>query len=271
MAVIGLKCPSCGAPLEMDDDKDFSICQYCGIQVTNEKQYVELSVIKSDCGIADENSLLDRAFLFIEDGNFRDGDKYLERVLDINPENAKAYIGKLLCLKRIKKIDSLSKLNVLLTTFDYYNKAIRFAQMGQLQIFKQLNDEIIERLNKEKASLKQNILCLESNISNNKDYLETHKCEYKTATLRRRKFIILYIALIFLTPIFLVAAYEEHLPVLACFGIAFFILLIIVAFRVSKTIKQTKDYKEEKKELRANEAKLNAAHRSLDNLVKMIG
>lgn len=44
-------------------------------------------------------SLLKRAFMFLEDGDWESADKYCEKVLDIDPENAQAYLGKLLAKK----------------------------------------------------------------------------------------------------------------------------------------------------------------------------
>lgn len=46
------------------------------------------------CGAGGE-SLIKRAFLFIEEGNNQKADAYLERVLDQNPEESRAYMGKL--------------------------------------------------------------------------------------------------------------------------------------------------------------------------------
>jgi len=41
------------------------------------------------------NALLERAFIFLEDGDWKQADEYCERVLDADPKNARAYIGKL--------------------------------------------------------------------------------------------------------------------------------------------------------------------------------
>ena len=40
--------------------------------------------------------LLKRAFMFLEDGNWEEADKYCEKVLDQDPENVQAYLGKLM-------------------------------------------------------------------------------------------------------------------------------------------------------------------------------
>lgn len=40
--------------------------------------------------------LLKRVFMFLEDGDWKSADEYCEKVLDIDPENAEAYVGKLM-------------------------------------------------------------------------------------------------------------------------------------------------------------------------------
>ena len=54
------------------------------------------------------DSLLKRAFMFLEDGDWDSANEYCEKVLDIDPENAEAYLGKFLAeLKchNVSKID----------------------------------------------------------------------------------------------------------------------------------------------------------------------
>ena len=90
-------CPSCGAKLNVEETRDVFFCEYCGARVEREKQRYELSGKVTIDGTASEESLLKRAFLFIESGEFDKGSDYINKVLDINPENGKAYIGQLLC------------------------------------------------------------------------------------------------------------------------------------------------------------------------------
>ncbi len=47
-------------------------------------------------GNAAVEPLLKRAFMFLEDGNWQEADAYCEKVLDQDPENAQAYLGKLM-------------------------------------------------------------------------------------------------------------------------------------------------------------------------------
>lgn len=71
--------------------------------------------------------LLKRAFMFLEDGDWTSADKYCERVLDIDPENAQAYFGKLMAELHVKKQDMLKDQAEPFNDSINYQKAIRFA------------------------------------------------------------------------------------------------------------------------------------------------
>ena len=71
--------------------------------------------------------LLKRAFMFLEDGEWESADEYCEKVLDIDPENAFAYLGKLLSELRVRKQESLKDQAEPFDNNNNYQKAIRFA------------------------------------------------------------------------------------------------------------------------------------------------
>ena len=71
--------------------------------------------------------LLKRAFLFLEDGNWNDARAYCEKVLDIDPECAMAYVGKLMAELGVKKQDDLKNCKEPFDNRDNFKKAIRFA------------------------------------------------------------------------------------------------------------------------------------------------
>lgn len=81
--------------------------------------------------------LLKRAFIFLEDGNWKDADEYCERVLDIDPENAQAYLGKLMADLKIKKQEFLGEYEAGFENNPNYNKIRRYAD-------KSLNDKLDE-------------------------------------------------------------------------------------------------------------------------------
>ena len=78
-------------------------------------------------GNANTAPLLKRAFMFLEDGDWNSADEYCERVLDIDPENATAYLGKLLSELRVRKQESLKDQAEPFDHNNNYQKAVRFA------------------------------------------------------------------------------------------------------------------------------------------------
>lgn len=86
---------------------------------------VKETVIAS--GNANTAPLLKRAFMFLEDGDWTSADEYCEKVLDLDPEYAEAYLGKLMAQLHVKKQEELKDQA---EPFDYnnsYQKALRFA------------------------------------------------------------------------------------------------------------------------------------------------
>ena len=178
MAILGLICPNCNANLKADDTKDSWFCQYCGTKVIRDKQHIELSGEIAVNGIASTDSLLDRAFLFIEDKNFQRAFQYLERVLDADPKNWRAYIGRLLCQLKMCKIKDLEKAARPLIIYDDYNKAMRFAVGDEASMLKGLNDTIIQRLENEKLKHEDEISDIQREIVSTEQYLEDNKKDY---------------------------------------------------------------------------------------------
>ena len=75
----------------------------------------------------DPKVLLERAFMFLEDGDWAKADIYCESVLDQNPKCAEAYLGKLMAEVEIRKKEDLSKAKEPLAQSDNYRKVMRFA------------------------------------------------------------------------------------------------------------------------------------------------
>ncbi|MDD3068359.1 MAG: TIR domain-containing protein [Acholeplasmataceae bacterium] len=93
--------------------------------------------------------LLKRAFMSLEDGDFEDADKFLEEVLNQDPENAKAYIGKMLAQCHLNHESDLAKSLTSLTENKYFNKAVKFANRdykNQLSSYSEIVEiQILER------------------------------------------------------------------------------------------------------------------------------
>lgn len=71
--------------------------------------------------------LLERAMMFLEDGDWNSANEYCERVLDIDPKNAMAYVGKLMSELQVRKQDNLRNCANPFDQDANYQKAIRFA------------------------------------------------------------------------------------------------------------------------------------------------
>ena len=71
--------------------------------------------------------LLKRAFMFLEDGDWNSANEYCEKVLDIDPENAQAYLGKLMAECKVNKQEALKDCAQPFDNNNNYKKVIRFA------------------------------------------------------------------------------------------------------------------------------------------------
>ena len=70
--------------------------------------------------------LLERAFLFLEDGKWQDANIYCEKVLDIDPKNAEAYLGKLMADLQVRSRNQLADCAEPFDDRENYGKVLRF-------------------------------------------------------------------------------------------------------------------------------------------------
>ena len=96
-------------------------------------------------GNANEESLLKRAFMFLEDGDWSAADEYCEKVLDIDPENARAYLGKLMAECRACRMEDLQNCRQPFDGSGNYNKILRFADPKLIETLKGYIAHINER------------------------------------------------------------------------------------------------------------------------------
>ncbi|MBQ8372425.1 MAG: toll/interleukin-1 receptor domain-containing protein, partial [Clostridia bacterium] len=75
--------------------------------------------------------LLKRAFIFLEDGQWKDANSYFEKVLDMDPECSDAYLGQLLATWSRRTRDSLSELSFDFSNDRRYKNALKFADEKQ--------------------------------------------------------------------------------------------------------------------------------------------
>ena len=80
--------------------------------------------------IINENNLqasLKRAFLFLEDEEWETANEYFESILDVDPEYAEAYLGKLMIKNKISQKDDLANQEYSFFQDKLYQRALRFA------------------------------------------------------------------------------------------------------------------------------------------------
>ncbi len=113
------------------------------ITVDAPKTAVKETVVVN-AGNANIAPLLKRAFLFLEDGNWQEADEYCEKVLDQDPENAQAYLGKMMAALQVKKQERLADCDQAFDDNGYYQKVMRFGgkelQTALQGYIKQVND-----------------------------------------------------------------------------------------------------------------------------------
>ena len=93
--------------------------------------------------------LLRRIELFLEDGEFDRADDFCEQVLNIDPENAAAYIGKMQVEYHCCKLDDLLQLKAPISASKHYQKIMRFGNEKEIERVKQINIHISNVLQKE--------------------------------------------------------------------------------------------------------------------------
>lgn len=124
MALLQAKCTNCGGELTVDDGKKAAVCQFCGEAFIVEEavnnyitNHITNNTVNNNIGDGAvvnvyENAksipaLLERVMQFLEDKDWDSADKYCEEILDMDPQNAQAYLGKLMAELHIPKKEDL--------------------------------------------------------------------------------------------------------------------------------------------------------------------
>jgi tetratricopeptide (TPR) repeat protein len=112
--------------------------------------------------VSQVDPLLRRAFLSLEDGDFQKADELFEQILNLEPNNARAYVGKLMIERQVSAMGALSQCNVPLDNSVNYRNALRFAEHDYRERLKNYNRETIALANARDRKLK--MICI-TNIS----------------------------------------------------------------------------------------------------------
>lgn len=113
----------------------------------------------ADQGQGNTASLLKRAFLFLEDGDFKEANEYCDRVLDMEPECAEAYLGKLMAQWEVRRQEEFAECGSSFENNNDYQKILRFGDEKLITTLKGYIGEINERIeNKRVESVYLNAL-----------------------------------------------------------------------------------------------------------------
>lgn len=140
MGFTAVKCPSCGANVELDDSRDFGFCTYCGAKIVQDKIIVEHRGSVTIEGTATKETLLERAKIMLRDGDFTGADKTYDRVLDIDPHCAAAYFGRELCAIGVRGEAGLANYNRSILNDGFYLQALDFAAEDERKRYEDLGE-----------------------------------------------------------------------------------------------------------------------------------
>jgi len=73
------------------------------------------------------NATVRRGFLFLEDEEWENADRYFERVLDEEPENAYAHLGKLMVEQKLANVEQLKEYAETVNESKHFKRVLRFA------------------------------------------------------------------------------------------------------------------------------------------------
>ena len=88
--------------------------------------------------------LLKRAFMFLEDGEWENANEYCEKVLDTDPENGQAYLGKLMVDLKIKNQTDFIDVKVDFENNKNYRKVLVFGDANTKTKLKDILENIIK-------------------------------------------------------------------------------------------------------------------------------
>ncbi len=147
------------------------------------KVTVKETVIAS--GSANVAPLLKRAFMYLEDGDWKSADEYCERVLDQDPENAEAYLGKLMAELKCRKQEQLKDQAEPFDGKGTYSKAIRFGSSQLKATLESYNTHIRNRNeNARLEKLYNNAVYQKNNATTEKAYLKAAEMFAQISTFK---------------------------------------------------------------------------------------
>ena len=126
------------------------ITKIVSVEKTQTETVVKQTIVAE--GSANTAPLLKRAFMFLEDGDFARADEFCEQVLNIDPECAEAYLGKLMAELKVRKKEELKDRKNPFEERNNCQKAMRFGDETVTGFIKDCTKYINERNENERKA-----------------------------------------------------------------------------------------------------------------------
>ena len=113
-----------------------------------------VTVVNNTAETFNSEVILKRAFMLLEDAQWQKADELLEQVLNHEPENARAYVGKLMIDFKVNKEENLGKVAVDFSENANYQKAFKFAESAlnkKLMLYNQSSLGVVKETNEKKS------------------------------------------------------------------------------------------------------------------------
>lgn len=107
-------------------------------------EVIKETVVVNNSGNAGTAPMIKRAFIFLEDSDWDSADEYAEKILDIDPECAEAYIIKMMVELKVKTKGELKECREPFDQIKNYKKAYRFASDSLKNELQGYNDYIVK-------------------------------------------------------------------------------------------------------------------------------
>lgn len=91
MSIVNVKCPNCGASIQLDSNREEGFCSYCGSKVKVQEAISRIRIDKS----IDLKNLLNLANAAIEANNGQEALDYANKTLEVDSQNAEAWYIKM--------------------------------------------------------------------------------------------------------------------------------------------------------------------------------
>ena len=87
MSLVDIKCPNCGASIQLDNSRESGFCSYCGSKVQIQEAINKIKIDRS----CDINNYLHLAKTASEANNGQETYDYANKVLELDSTNAEAW------------------------------------------------------------------------------------------------------------------------------------------------------------------------------------